>query len=103
MFILVFIINFVSLFFLICALNIIRARYKLTKTSLIENVIYKSSFILFNILSLLLCLYYWSNPGWLIWINLTSINALIMALCLGFYPQFYTKWIQLFHCNQAPK
>lgn len=103
MFILVFIINLVSLFFLICALNVIRARYKLTKTSLMESFIYKSGFALFNVISLLLCLYYWSNPGWLIWINLTSINALIMALCLGFYPQFYTKWIQLFHFNQAPK
>lgn len=103
MFILVFIINFLSLFFLICALNIIRARYKLTENSLMESVIYKSGFTLFNVISLLLCLYYWSNPGWLIWINLTSINALIMALCLGFYPQLYTKWMKLFHCNQVPK
>ncbi|MDI2113563.1 hypothetical protein [Commensalibacter nepenthis] len=56
-----------------------------------------SFFSALNILSLGLCLRYWNNPGWLIWINLTSINALIMALCLGFYPQFYTKWITLSH------
>lgn len=95
MFILVFIINLTSLFFLICALNTIRLRYKLMKTSCKERAYYLSGFIILNCLSLLLCLYYWANPGWLIWINLTSINALILALTLGYSPLFYIKWIEL--------
>lgn len=99
MFILVFIINLTSLFFLTCALNTIRLRYKLTKTSLIEKICYQSGFVVLNCLSLLLCLYYWAHPGWLIWINLTSINAFILALILGCFPLFYTKWIGLTNKN----
>lgn len=93
MFILVITINLIGLFFLICALNVIRKRYKLANTSPTENLCYKGGFIILNCLSLLLCLYHWSNPGWLIWINLTSINALIISLILGFYPSVYIKWI----------
>lgn len=99
MFILIFVINLISLFCLICALNTIRLRYKIINTSLIEKICYQSGFTLLNCLSLLFCLYYWANPGWLIWINLTSINAFLLALVLGFYPFFYTKWIKLTHQN----
>lgn len=97
MFILVIFINFLSIFCFICSINTIRTRYKLNPSSGMESIYYKTSFTTLNILSLGLCLYCWNNPGWLIWINLTSINAMIVALCLGFYPQFYIKWITSSH------
>ncbi|MDI2090055.1 hypothetical protein [Commensalibacter oyaizuii] len=93
MIIFVTIVNLIGLFLLIASLKHVRARHKIPPASFKEKVLYQIGFIALNMFSLLLCLYYWSNPGWLIWINLTSLNALIAALIIGFYPKLYAKYI----------
>lgn len=93
MLIIVTIINIISLFFLICGLNTIRLRYKIPSMTLREKIYYRCGFLLFNFISFLLCFYYWNSVGYLIWINLTSINAFLIALGIGFYSQIYIKWI----------
>lgn len=97
MFLFIIAINLISVFSLTCSLQNIRLKYKQSPPSLKESICYKVLFIVLNIFCLMACVYMHGNPGWIIWINTLSINALLIALLIGFYPWIYKKWILFTH------
>lgn len=49
------------------------------------------------IISFILCYVYWQKPGWIIGINLTSINSLIITVFISYFPQRFKEWNEKFH------
>lgn len=53
---------------------------------------YKIISVLLIFCSFILCHLCWRKIGWIIGVNLTSINALAVTIMISYFPQFFLKW-----------
>lgn len=84
--------NLIALFMLTCSIQKLRQKYSDHAITYYETIFYKTGFILFLLCSFIIAYYHLGNTGWIITINITSINTILITCLINYFPNFYKNW-----------
>lgn len=90
--VLIMVLNLSSIFLFACSIKNLRNKLTHDLPTRQETFWYKTTSLFLMAVSLLIARNHWGNPGWVIGMNLTSINSFFITCFISYFPKIYEKW-----------